>query len=169
VLFAARAGARVLATASTAEKRAAALAAGASQAVDYRMPDAASQILAATGGAGVDRIVEVDFGANQALDAQVIAPHGVIAAYSSTRAPRPELDYYAFARKAVTLRFVQAMLLDGAPLAAAVAATRKGVAAGWLRLPVALRVPLERAAEAHAALEAGAPGKVVVEVTSERR
>lgn len=163
VTFAARHGARVLATASTGAKRAAALAAGAAAALDYRAPDAAERILALTGGRGVDRIVEVDFGANQALDGQVIAPHGVIAAYSSTRDPRPVLDYYVFAKKAVTLRFVQAMLLHGPALEAAVAATSAALAEGWMRLPVAARFPLHRAAEAHEALEAGAQGKVVVE------
>jgi hypothetical protein len=72
------------------------------------------------------------------------------------------LDYYAFARKGATLRFVQAMLLDGAARDAAVAATRAAVAAGWMRLPVAATFPIERTAEAHALAEAGPPGKVVV-------
>jgi NADPH:quinone reductase-like Zn-dependent oxidoreductase len=162
VRFAARAGARVIATASTPEKQARARAAGAAEVLDYRAPDAAERVLALTGGRGVDRIVEVDFGANQALDAAAIAPHGVIASYSSTREPAPVLDYYAFARKGATLRFVQAMLLDGAARRAAVAATRAAVAEGWMRLPVAAAFPLERAAEAHALAEAGAEGKVVV-------
>ncbi len=164
VIFAARHGARVIATASTEAKRAVALAAGAAEVLDYRAADAAARILALTEGRGVDRIVEVDFGANQALDGQVIALHGVIAAYSSTRDPKPVLDYYVFAKKAVTLRFVQAMLLHGAALEAAVGATSAGLAARWLRLPVAATFPLGRAAEAHEALEGGAQGKVVVEV-----
>jgi NADPH2:quinone reductase len=162
VRFATHAGAHVIATASTPEKREAARAAGAAEVLDYRDPDVSGRILDLTGGRGVDRIVEVDFGANQAVDGQVIAHHGVIAAYSSTRAPKPVLDYYVFAKKAVTLRFVQAMLLHGAALEAAVTATAAAVAEGWMRLPIAARFPLERAAEAHEALEAGAPGKVVV-------
>ncbi|WP_137180164.1 NADPH:quinone reductase [Roseomonas sp. AR75] len=161
VRFASRAGARVIATASTEEKRAAARQAGAAEALDYRAPDIAARILALTSG-GVDRIIEVDFGANQALDGAVIAPHGVIAAYSSTREPKPVLDYYVFAKKAVTLRFVQAMLLHGAALEAAVRDTSAAVAAGWMRVPIAATFPLDRAAEAHEALEAGAMGKVVV-------
>jgi NADPH2:quinone reductase len=162
VRFAARAGARVIATASTDAKRATAIEAGAAEALDYRAPDIASRILAMTDGAGVDRIIEVDFGANQTLDGAVIAPHGVIAAYSSTREPKPVLDYYVFAKKAVTLRFVQAMLLHGAALEAAVRDTAEAVAAGWMRVPVAATFPLDRAAEAHETLEAGASGKVVV-------
>ncbi len=128
------------------------------------MPDLATRILALTGGRGVDRIVEVDFGANQAVDGAVIAPHGVIAAYSSTREPKPVLDYYVFAKKAVTLRFVQAMLLHGPALETAVHATSAALAEGWMRLPIAARFPLERTAEAHEALEGGVLGKVVVDL-----
>jgi NADPH:quinone reductase-like Zn-dependent oxidoreductase len=164
VLFASRAGARVIATASTPEKQAAARAAGAAEVLDYRDPDLAARILALTDGLGVDRIVEVDFGANQMVDGTVIAPHGVIAAYSSTREPKPVLDYYLFAKKGVTLRFVQASLLHGAAMEAGVVATSAALEAGWMRLPVALVVPLERAAEAHEALEAGVFGKCLVEV-----
>ncbi|HEV7264572.1 MAG TPA: NADPH:quinone reductase [Falsiroseomonas sp.] len=169
IRFAAQAGARVIATGSTEAKRRAAHEAGAAEALDYRDPQAAARILDLTGGRGVDRIIEVDFGANQAMDGQVIAPHGIIAAYSSTREPKPVLDYYVFAKKSVTLRFVQAMLLDGAARDAAVEATCRAVAEGWMRLPVAGVFPLERTAEAHAAQEAGPAGKVVVEVVAEAR
>ncbi len=53
------AGARVIATVSSAEKAAAA-AAGADHTVNYRTGEAAKEILALTGGAGVDRDVCVD-------------------------------------------------------------------------------------------------------------
>lgn len=164
VRFAAHHGARVLATASTPAKQAIAREAGATEVLDYRAPNVAARILALTDGRGVDRIVEVDFGANQPMDGQVIALHGTIAAYSSSREPKPVLDYYVLAKKAVTLRFIQAMLLDGQALEAAVAGTSAAIAAGWMHLPIASRVPLECAAEAHEALEAGAIGKVVVEL-----
>lgn len=165
VKFASRHGARVLATASTPAKQKAARDAGAAEVLDYRVPDVAQRILALTGGRGVDRIIEVDFGANQALDGQVIVPHGVIAAYSSTREPKPVLDYYVFAKKGVTLRFVQASTLQDQAREAGVAATAAATAEGWMNLPIAAVFPLARAAEAHEALEAGAQGKIVVEVT----
>lgn len=164
IRFAARHGAKVLATASAPEKQAMAREAGAAEVLDYRDPAIAAHLLALTGGRGVDRVVEVDFGANQVLDGQVIALHGTIAAYSSSREPKPVLDYYVFAKKAVTLRFVQAMLLHGPALEAAIAATSAAVAEGWMRPRIAARLPLHRTAEAHEALEAGAAGKVVVEL-----
>lgn len=54
------AGARVIATVSSAEKAASAAAAGADHTVNYRTGEAAKEILALTGGAGVDRDVRVD-------------------------------------------------------------------------------------------------------------
>ena len=164
VLFASRAGARVIATASTPAKQEMAREAGAVEVLDYRNPACAARILALTDGRGVDRIVEVDFGANQALDGEVIARHGVIAAYSSTREPKPVLDYYVLAKKAVTLRFVQAMLIHGPALETAILATSAALAEGWMRLPVAGVFPLDRAAEAHGAHEDGAAGKIVVQL-----
>jgi NADPH:quinone reductase len=164
VKFAAKHGARVIATASTPAKQAVARAAGASEVLDYRAPDVAQRILDLTAGRGVDRIIEVDFGANQALDGQVIMPHGVIAAYSSTREPKPVLDYYVFAKKGVTLHFVQASTLQDKAREAGVAATVAATRQGWMNLPIAAVFPLERTAEAHEALEAGSQGKVVVEV-----
>lgn len=164
ILLATRAGAQVIATASTPEKRAAAREAGATQVFDHRDPDCAARILEATRGTGVDRIVEVDFGANQALDLAVLAPHGVVAPYSSSRAPQPVLDYYPFAYKAAVIRFVQASLLHGRALLDAAAAIGAGLRASWLRLPVAATFPFACTAAAHEAQEAGPMGKVVVTI-----
>lgn len=155
-------GVTVIATASSAEKQATARAAGAQHVIDYRAPDAAAQIMALTGGRGVNRIVEVDFAANQALDGQVIARHGVVASYSSTTNQKPVLDYYAFALKGCTLHFVQGMHLTGKVLAAATEAISRAAAEGWLSPAIAAALPLDRIAEAHEMVEAGAPGKVVV-------
>ena len=163
VRFAARApGVRVIATASTAEKQAAARAAGAHHVLDYRAPDIAEQILALS--SGVERIVEVDFAANQTTDIAVIKRHGVVASYSSTANRTPVLDYYGFALKGCTLHFVQGMFLRGAVLEAGIAATNRGLTEGWLRPTIAAALPLDRIAEAHELVEASAGGKVVVVV-----
>src|SRR5210317_1413482 len=75
-------GARVIATASPSgfdRVR----AAGADQVLDYAAPDLAAQITQASDGAGIDRAIEVEFGANAALLAEVMTPLGTIAAYGS--------------------------------------------------------------------------------------
>ncbi|HEU5320133.1 MAG TPA: NADPH:quinone reductase, partial [Methylomirabilota bacterium] len=83
------ADATVIATVSSPEKAALAAAAGADHTVNYRTGDAAAEILELTGGAGVDRIVDVDFGANLPVSARVLKTSGTIAAYASTGEPEP--------------------------------------------------------------------------------
>ncbi|MFT8243697.1 NADPH:quinone reductase [Roseomonas sp. BN140053] len=163
--FAARAGARVLATASTPDKAAVAREAGAAAVFNYRDPDCAQQVLAATGGRGVDRIIEVDLGANLALDVAIVANNGSIASYSSTRVPEPVLPYYPLAYKGVALRLVQGMILPPARRTAAAEAIAVGLRDGWLAPRIGARFPLAEIAAAHEALEGGRQiGNVVVEV-----
>ena len=62
-------GARVIATVSSSAKAA---HAGAEEWINYRDTDVAEAVMEMTGGEGVDRIVEVDFGANQAASLECI-------------------------------------------------------------------------------------------------
>ncbi|MCW2837173.1 MAG: Alcohol dehydrogenase, zinc-binding protein, partial [Marmoricola sp.] len=119
---------------------------------------------------GVDTIVEVAAAANAEIDAQVIGMHGSVAVYADdggaplTLPVRPLMVPNArwqfvyvytgpreWKRRAVD--DVSAAVLDGA--------VRVGDEAG---LPLH-HFPLERTADAHAAVEAGVVGKVLVDVT----
>jgi len=156
-------GARVLATVSSPEKAASARAMGADEVIDYRRQDVAAEVLRLTGAQGVDRIIEVDFGSNLEVCHKVIRPGGVIAAYSSTRAPEPTLPYYAFAAKGVTLHFIQGMLLTDDMRRVAGRDINALLARGLLQHPAPFTLPLARIADAHAALESGTvAGKVLV-------
>lgn len=158
-------GARVIATVSSAEKARYALARGAAAAIDYRRENVTERVMELTAGAGVDRIVEVDFGANLAIDVATIKPHGVIASYSSTRVREPVLPYYELAAKAVVVRFVQGMLLSEATRQAGARLLSMLVERELLIHPQLHRFALERTADAHEALESGALlGKVLVDV-----
>lgn len=84
-------GARVVTTVSSEAKAAHACAAGADIVINYRNEDVAARIKATSGG--VDRIVEVDFGKNLPVSAQVLNDNGVIACYASTSIPRPHYPY----------------------------------------------------------------------------
>ena len=157
-------GARVIATVSSPEKAAIARAAGADHVIDYTKEDVAARVMEITGGAGVERIVEVDFGANVAVDGAVIAENGTVASYSSTRVREPVLPYYAFGLKGVKLHFVQGMNM---PRAVREAGARTIVALterGMLKPRIARTFPLSEIAAAHELVEAGtAIGNVVVE------
>lgn len=114
-------GARVIATVSGPEKADHARALGADHVVNYRDSDPAAAILDATGGRGVDRIVDVEFGGNLAVTRQVLKDNGIIAAYGSMAAPEPTLPFYPMMFAAQTLRMVLVYKLPGAARAEAVA------------------------------------------------
>lgn len=164
VQFAAQGGARVIGTVSGEEKALHARAAGAAETINYREEDVAARVLDLTDGAGVDRIIEVDFAANLAIDCEVIKPNGVIASYSSTSDPEPVLPYYALAFKGVNVRFVQGFNLPDDARQAGIEAIDRLATNGTLQVAVAERFPLDRIAAAHDAAEAGAIGTVVVEI-----
>ncbi len=158
-------GATVITTVSSPEKAAHAKAAGADHIINYRETDVASRIMQITEGAGVDRIVEVDLGANMTLDAKVIKPNGVIASYSSTSDRAPVLPYYAFALKGVTLHLVQAYVLTPEKRQRMFDDIAGWLAAGALQFTVGRHFKLSEIAVAHEAVEQGTVmGKVIVDL-----
>lgn len=156
-------GARVIATAGggAADR---VRDAGADAVLDYAEPDLAAAILDANKGQPVNRIVEVEFGVNAATDAAVIAENGRINAYGSAKAMAPELPFYPFMFKAVTLEMALVYLLTPSQRAAAIDQLHAALAAGALRIPVQKTYTLDQSAAAHEAVEKGGRhGAILVE------
>ncbi|SHJ90915.1 NADPH:quinone reductase [Pseudonocardia thermophila] len=165
VQFAALAGATVIATASTPEKRRSAREAGAHHVVDHRDPMAAQTIASLAGPGGVARIVDVAFGANLPLTSALIAPGGTIATYGSDAEPQPRLPFYPLMRKGVVIRTVLVFTMPPQAREAAVRDVTRWLASGALTHPVAQVYPLDRIAEAHEAVERGGRvGRVLLDV-----
>lgn len=158
-------GATVIATGRSDRSRAIAAAKGAHHVLPVDAGAITETVMDLTGGRGAGRIVEVDFAANQAVNAAAIAVHGTIAAYSCSSDRMPPLDYYAFARKAARVRFVQGLALTPADRSAASAELARHFARGRLRPDIASVHPLTDAAAAHEAVDSGAPANVVVTLT----
>ncbi|MCW2952031.1 MAG: NADPH:quinone reductase [Conexibacter sp.] len=154
------AGARVIATVSSAEKAKLAEAAGADVVINYREGDTEDAIRHAAPG-GVDRVVEVAPGANLELDLAVLAPAGTIVSYASDE---PELTArtYALMRGNVTLRFVLIYTVPDEALEAAIAGVGAALRDGALSELPAHAFGLDEIAAAHDAVEQGAVGKVFV-------
>ena len=162
------AGARVISTVSTPEKAQVARDAGADETMDYRQGNVAEAVLDLTDGKGADHIVDVDFGANHAINAACIAANGSIAAYSAPSAPVFEMDYYAFAMRAARLRFVQVYILEPAERAAAIEGITGLLQQRVLTPTIARAYPLERIADAHEAQESGTlAGNIVLDLSGE--
>ena len=159
------AGARVFTTVSTPEKARHAGELGADLVIDYRREDVAEAIKAATGGAGVDRIVEVEFGGNLAVTQQLLKPNGTVAAYGSMAVPEPALPFYPMMFAGQTLRMVLVYILPPAARAAGLAALNARLAAGALRHPIGGRFTLAESVAAHEAVESGRRiGTTIIEI-----
>ena len=156
-------GAEVITTVSSPAK--AAHSTGAHHVIDYRAEDAAGRALEITGGRGVDRIVEVEFGANLGITAQVIAEGGTIAAYGSAAEMAPTLPFYPLMFRNVRLWMMLVYLLEPERRRACEARLGGWLAEGALSHAVAASFPPEACAEAHATVEAGEKlGTVVLEM-----
>ena len=162
------AGARVVTTVSSEEKATLAHAAGAAHVVNYRNRDAAAEIRAVAPD-GVDVVVEVAPAANAALDSAVLAPNGTVAAYATDGGNELELGVWRLMSRNIRYQFVLVYTVPVTAKDQAVADVAAAVADGALPggedagLPLH-RFPLERTAAAHAAVEGGAVGKVLIDV-----
>jgi NADPH2:quinone reductase len=98
-------GAKVITSVSSQEKGAVAKQAGADEIIHYREQDVVTEILRMTNQEGVDRIIEVDFGANLAKTAQILRPGGVSVMYAISSQPELPLNIMSLMAKNITLRF----------------------------------------------------------------
>ncbi|OII09069.1 NADPH:quinone reductase [Curtobacterium sp. MCBA15_008] len=163
------AGATVIATVSSAEKAALAIAAGAHHAVDYRADDAVEQVRRVAPD-GVDIVVEVSIAQNSTLLERVLKNHGVVSIYATNGGDEAVLSIRANTSLNARYQFVllytlNAGVLDSAAsdLTAALRDEALTIGAG-AGLPIT-RFPLELTAAAHDAVEAATVGKVLIDVS----
>ncbi|NII68161.1 NADPH:quinone reductase [Microbacterium ulmi] len=167
------AGATVIATVSSEEKEALARRAGAHHVVRYTEAGVADRI-EALAPRGVDHVVEVSLAENAPLDARVLANHGSLAYYADNGGDRATIPMRPTFAKNLRLQGLLLYTVGDAVLAAATeditAAVRDGA------LPVGEQAglpltwfPLEQTAAAHDAVEQGAVGKVLIDVSGESR
>jgi NADPH2:quinone reductase len=158
-------GARqVIATVSSPAKAELARAAGADLVVNYREEDFAARCREATGGRGLDRIIEVDFAANVEADLRALRHEGEVVVYGSG-APEIPVPFAPAILKNVLLRFFIVYNLTPEDRTRAVADLTRLLEENALTHNIAARLPLERVAEAHEMVESGrATGNVVLQV-----
>jgi NADPH2:quinone reductase len=146
-------GARqVIATVSSPEKAAHAVAAGADATIDYRQEDVARRVRALTDGQGVDRLVEVDAAANAATIPALIARDGLCVVYGSSAATIP-VPFGPMIAIGAALRFFIVYELSPPARAAGIADLTRWLEHGELIHAIGATFPLGRIAEAHEAVE----------------
>ena len=154
-------GLRVFGTAGSDEGLRLVREQGAHAVFDHRTPDHFDQIMKATGGHGVDVIVEMLADVNLGKDLTILAKGGRVVIIGS-RGPAEINPRDTMQRDAD----VRGMILPNTPpaqLASIHAALVAGLENGTLRPVISKEFPLADAAEAHrAVMESGALGKIVL-------
>jgi NADPH2:quinone reductase len=158
-------GAKVLTTISNPEDEAAVLVAGADNAFLYSDDNLDEQILFKTGGEGVDRIVEVEFGRNIDTNVEIIKNHGTIVSYGSAQDMSPQLPFYPLMFKAVKLELMLVYLLSKSERTQAIEHLTKLLEEGKLKIRIHKIFDLDMCVKAHEAIESGKrSGSVILKI-----
>ena len=162
-------GARVLVTVGGADKAEACKALGADVAINYREQDFVAEAKAATGGRGVDVILDMVAGDYIGRGVQVLAEDGRLALIAVQGGVKSEVDAGLVLRKRLTITGSTLRPRSNADKAAMVAAIEAKVMPllreGRVKPLMDSSFPLEKAADAHRRMETSAHiGKIVLEV-----
>ncbi len=165
IQFAKWAGATVITTVSSEEKAKAGREAGADHIINYRSEDVAARVMEITGGEGVKRVVDVDFGENLPVTSEILMNNGTIAAYASMRVREPSMPYYTLMRKNTNVRLVFVYTMPDEAKRSACEDITRAIEEGKLVHPIGPRYPLAEAAASHEVIESGDYiGNVVIEI-----
>jgi putative PIG3 family NAD(P)H quinone oxidoreductase len=169
IQLAAAFGARVFATAGSAAKCAACERLGAERAINYREEDFVAAIDQATGGRGVDVILDMVGGDYIQKNIKLLAPDGRLVNIAFLKGSKAEVNLLPVMVKRLTLTGSTLRPRSVAEKGAIARALEEKVwpllAAGRVRPVIEGRFPLTRAADAHRLMESSAHiGKIVLVV-----
>jgi len=155
-------GARVIATAGSEARCEVARQAGADEVLNYKTDDLVNSIKELTGGEGIDRIVEVEFGINAATSAEVLKNGGVISTYSSSLMPEPVVPFYPLMFKNITINLILVYCMPEAAKQQAILDINRALTKDQLCHRIAETRPLGETAEAHRSIERGGKDGCVI-------
>ena len=129
--------------------------AGADAIVNHREEDWSAKVLAANDGQPIDRVIDVEFGANLSEVLKFVRTGATIATYSSTQAPKPRLPFYQMMYLDLRIRFVIVYAMPEEAKQQAIADIDEASRAGRLQHRVAHVLGLDEIAKAHELIENG--------------
>lgn len=162
-------GARVFATAGSAEKCEVCRQLGADLAIDYKTEDFVAAVKGATGGKGVNVILDMVGGSYIARNYEAAAPQGRIVQIAFMEGSKVQIDYMRLMLKRLSHMGSTLRSRPGAEKAAIAASLQQRVwpliEAGKVKPVMDQSFPLADAAAAHARMETSAHvGKIVLDV-----
>lgn len=160
-------GARVFATAGDDDKCRAVERLGAELCVNYRLQDFVAEIKAATGGRGVDVVLDMVGGDYIARNIELLAPDGRHVSIAFLQGPKATLNMFPVMIKRLTLTGSTLRARSVAEKTRLAQAVRKNVwpliKTGTFRPVVHATFPLAQAADAHRMMEASTHiGKIIL-------
>src|SRR5262245_2044976 len=160
-------GARVLATAGSAEKRQACERLGAERAFNYRESDFVDAVRSATGGRGVDVVLDMVGAEYFARNIDTLAMDGRLVEIATLRGARAELNIQTIMQRRLTITGSTLRARSVAEKGLVAAAVREHVwpllESGAVKPFICATFPLREAASAHRMIESSAHiGKIVL-------
>jgi NADPH2:quinone reductase len=166
IQWATQAGAKVIATASSDIDAQSCIDAGAVAVVNHREDEWSKDVLEANAGKQVDRVVDVEFGANLTQVLKLIRTGGTVATYSSTQEMQPQLPFLEMMYLDLTLRMVIVYAMPESAKLLAISDLDTYLADERLMHRVTHKTSLDEIAMSHELIENGGfRGCVVVEIT----
>lgn len=148
------AGAHVIAAARGERKLNLARELGAEIVVDYSQPDWAARVREATGGAGPNVVFDGAGGQIGRAAFEMTTPGGRFSAHGTPSGTFADIDRHEAEARRVTVHGIEQVQFAPADVKRLVTQALSEAAAGRIRPVIKQTFPLERAADAHAAIEA---------------
>lgn len=155
IQWASQAAATVIATASNDADKAVCENAGAHFVVNHRDDDVVGAIMDVTSGALIDRVIDVEFGANLPTSIAILKVGGVIATYSSTQITEPTLPFLQMMYKDLTIRLIIVYAMPESAKQHAIQDIAVALAADSLHHRIAEVLPLDEIGRANEVIEQG--------------
>ncbi len=149
------AGAYVIATAGSDARCRIAGQTGADKVLNYRQDNLIDEIHRVTGDAGVDHIVDVEFGVNAKTSAALLRNNGSISTYSSSLSPEPTIPFYPLMFKNISVNMVLVYNMPDQAKQQAIKDIYHTLEQDRLKHRIAETWPLEQTANAHESIEKG--------------
>ncbi len=156
----------IVASVSRPEQAAVAKAAGADHVIDRKREPVAERVLALTGGAGVDRVIEVSPERNFADAVKVLKPGGSIAIYAQDKADSAlDAALIALLRKAAAIQFIYVPAMPLRAKLDALSDIGAALGRGALKPHIGAVMTLDEIAAAHEMQDSGTLiGKLVLRI-----
>jgi NADPH:quinone reductase-like Zn-dependent oxidoreductase len=156
------AGAKVIATASNAEDTRLCLDMGAIAVVNHRRAGWGTAVLSHTGGAKIDRVIDVEFGANMPEWLSCVRIGATIATYSSTQVREPALPFLKMMFMDLTVRMVIVYAMPESAKTQAVEDIQRLLEENKLSHRIAYALSFDELPRAHEIIEQGGNGGCVI-------